>query len=204
MAVDMKKILADGLLELCTKKDLRQVSIKEILAKTGVSRQTFYNHFLDKEDLICYVYDKRIIPEFDLNSAQVSFYDALLADFYRMKEHHVFLKQALAMEGVNSLKNHMYRHAQDFDLKWHQKAYGSQPLPDALAFATTYHASASVSMTLSWILGDMPVPPEEIVELITRMRSIGMEKLFATSKDGINPYHSRPASQPALPDESRP
>lgn len=85
MAVDMKKILADGLLDLCQKKDLRQVSIKEILTQTGVSRQTFYNHFLDKEDLICYIYDTRIIPEFDLNSAEVSFYEALLADFYRIK-----------------------------------------------------------------------------------------------------------------------
>lgn len=201
MAVDMKKILADGLLDLCQKKDLRQVSIKEILTQTGVSRQTFYNHFLDKEDLICYIYDTRIIPEFDLNSAEVSFYEALLADFYRMKEHRAFLKQALAMEGPNCLKNHMYRHAEAFDLKWHQKAYGNEPMPDALTFATTYHASASVSMTLSWILADMPVPPEEIVELITRMRSIGMEKLFATSKDGINPYRSHPALKSALTEE---
>lgn len=188
MALDMKKILADGLLELCKHKPLSSISIKDLLNLTGISRQTFYNHFLDKDDLICYIYDTRIIPEFDLTHPHVSFYSALLSDFYNMKEYQDFLKQALRMEGPNCLKEHMYRHSEEFDLKWHQQAYGSQKMPETLVFATTYHASASTSMTLSWILGGMPVPPEEIVELITRMRSIGMEKLFATSMDGYNPY----------------
>ena len=39
-----------------------------ILKETGVSRQTFYNHFKDKNDLICYVYDT-FIGLFDTLSA---------------------------------------------------------------------------------------------------------------------------------------
>ena len=52
MAIDIKEILANGLLDLCHKKDLSQVTVKDLLETTGVSRQTFYNHFLDKNDLI--------------------------------------------------------------------------------------------------------------------------------------------------------
>ena len=47
MAIDIKEILANGLLDLCHKKDLSQITIKDLLEATGVSRQTFYNHFLD-------------------------------------------------------------------------------------------------------------------------------------------------------------
>ena len=56
MAIDIKEILANGLLDLCHKKDLSQITVKDLLETTGVSRQTFYNHFLDKNDLIQYIY----------------------------------------------------------------------------------------------------------------------------------------------------
>ena len=46
MAIDIKEILANGLLDLCHKKDLSQETVKDLLETTGVSRQTFYNHFL--------------------------------------------------------------------------------------------------------------------------------------------------------------
>lgn len=195
MAVDMKKILADGLLELCQSKPLASISIKDLLAKTGVSRQTFYNHFLDKDDLICYIYDSRVIPKFDLSKPEVNFRESLLESFKLMRNYHSFLRQACLADGPNSLKTHMNRHAKDFDLKWHQKAYGSSPMPEALVFATTYHAAASVSMTLSWLMADMPVAEEEIVDLITKMRSIGMQELFASSPDGQNPYKPSPDKQ---------
>ena len=64
MAIDIKEILANGLLDLCHKKDLSQITVKDLLEATGVSRQTFYNHFLDKNDLIQYIYNHKIINHF--------------------------------------------------------------------------------------------------------------------------------------------
>ncbi len=61
-------------------------------------------------------------------------------------------------------------------------------MPEALKFATEYHASASSSMTLSWILSDMPVSSEEIAGLIVKMRGIGMDILFKDGEYKKNPY----------------
>ena len=61
-------------------------------------------------------------------------------------------------------------------------------MPDTLKFATEYHATASTSMTLSWILSDMPVSCEEIVKMIVEMRAIGMEVLFKDGEFQGNPY----------------
>ena len=61
MAIDIKEILANGLLDLCHKKDLSQVTVKDLLETTGVSRQTFYNHFKDKYDLIKWIYLNEVI-----------------------------------------------------------------------------------------------------------------------------------------------
>ena len=56
MAINIKQIVADALLELCRTKELKAITIKDIREKTGISRQGFYNHFRDKDDLIHWIY----------------------------------------------------------------------------------------------------------------------------------------------------
>ena len=188
MAINVKNIIASALLELCETKSLEALTVKQILEKSGVSRQTFYNHFIDKNDLIQYVYKEKIIPDFHDNNMNISFYDSLVIDFENMKKYHHFMKQACLMEGQNCLKDYIFNHCKEFDLKWHQELYGDEPMPESLRFATEYHATASSSMTLSWILSDMPVSCEEISKMITEMRGIGMEQLFKNGKTKGNPY----------------
>lgn len=188
MAINVKNIIASALLELCETKSLEALTVKQILEKSGVSRQTFYNHFIDKNDLIQYVYKEKIIPDFHDNNMNISFYDSLVIAFENIKKYHHFMKQACLMEGQNCLKDYIFNHCKEFDLKWHQELYGDEPMPESLRFATEYHATASSSMTLSWILSDMPVSCEEIAKMITEMRGLGMEQLFKNGKNKGNPY----------------
>lgn len=187
MAINVKEILLNGLLELVDQNNLSTITIKQLLNHTGISRQTFYNHFLDKNDLIQYIYRQKIIPDYYNQNMNINFKESLLASFYNMKKYNKFMKEACMVEGQNCLRDYIFEHCKEFDLKWHQTLYGSKPMGEALKFATEYHAYASTSMTLSWILSDMPVSVEEIVDMITRMRSIGMDKLFADGENG-NPY----------------
>ena len=131
---------------------------------------------------------EKIIPDFHDNNMNISFYDSLVIAFENMKKYHYFMKQACLMEGQNCLKDYIFNHCKEFDLKWHQELYGDEPMPESLRFATEYHATASSSMTLSWILSDMPVSCEEISKMITEMRGIGMEQLFKNGKTKGNPY----------------
>lgn len=188
MALNIKNIIMDGLLELCKMSSLETITIKDILNQTGVSRQTFYNHFIDKNDLIHCIYNTKIISDFNDDHLSLSFYESLVRAFENMQKYHYFMKQACVMDGQNCLRDYIFEHCKEFDLKWHQQLYGNKPMSEALKFATIYHATASSSMTLSWILSDMPVSCEEIAKMIVEMRSLGMEVLF---KDGDfigNPY----------------
>lgn len=188
MALDIKKIIAMGLLDLVATKELKSLTIAQIINHTGVSRQTFYNHFLDKDDLIHYIYDNIIIPDFNQGNLQQKFYYSLLLAFNNMEKHHKFMKEACLLEGQNCLKDYIFTHCQEFDLQWHQQLYGPTPMPEELVFATKYHATASSSMTLSWILANMPVSSEEIAMMIVKMRGLGMEELFAKAQNPGNPY----------------
>ena len=188
MSMNVKEILSDGLLELVEHQTLDSITVKKLLDYTGISRQSFYNHFLDKNDLIQYIYDKKIIPDYHDDNMNMNFKESLVVSFYNMKKYHKFLKEAFMYEGQNNLKDYTCEHCIDFDLKWHQSLYGEKPISEALKFATIYHARASNAMTLSWILSDMPVSCEEMADMITRMRGIGMDKLFIDG-DNKNPYN---------------
>lgn len=53
-----KRDLANALEELLTEKNFDDITIKEISEKAMVSKLTFYNNFLDKKDLLMYVFHR--------------------------------------------------------------------------------------------------------------------------------------------------
>lgn len=186
MAIDVKSLIVDALIELCNEKPLAKISISDIQKKSGVSRQTFYNHFRDKNDLIQYIYLNRIITNWKSADSDLDYCDSLLDVFDRYVKYHTFLKQALSQSDQNCLREFMLDYCKKFDLEWHQRYYGSEPMPDALRFATEYHAVASMSITIAWILSDMPSPPHVIAENIARMRDAGLSPLLYAKKG--SPY----------------
>lgn len=188
MAINIKAMLADALLQLCSHQSLESITVKQLIAYTHISKQTFYNHFLDKNDLIQYIYLTKIIPDFDDPQKHISFYESMVHVFERMQKYHTFMKQALLLEGQNCLKDFIFQHCKEYDLQFHQSRYGKEPMSDALRFATEYHAIASSSMSISWVLSDMPASCEEMARLITDLRSVGMEQLFASGETKGNPY----------------
>ena len=189
MAINVEKILMESLLKKVEKQKLSSITVQSLLEDTGCSRQTFYNHFKDRNDLICRIYDTFIIQDFgDENPTDFDFGSSLLNSLTNMKKYRRFLEQALRMDEPGCLREHKLAHCVEFDMKWHQACYGSKKMPEELRFATEYHALASSNMTDSWILSGMPASCEEMADMITKMRGFGMEKLFAGCDGAGNPY----------------
>ena len=59
MATTTRQILIDAAYELFGREGFHTVGLDRILADAGVSKQTFYNHFQSKDDLILAVLDMR-------------------------------------------------------------------------------------------------------------------------------------------------
>ena len=55
-----KQAFADALIRLMKLKSYDKISTSEIIKEAGASRRTFYYHFQDKQDLICWYFDKDI------------------------------------------------------------------------------------------------------------------------------------------------
>lgn len=56
-----KKVIIDSFKELASKKNVSNITVKEITDKCGFKRQTLYNHFKDKYDLIKWIYLNEVI-----------------------------------------------------------------------------------------------------------------------------------------------
>ena len=174
--MNIKKAFSNSLLLLLNKKPLSKITIGDLLEYTELSRQTFYNHFLDKNDLIAYVYDSVIVNEFD-EDMSIDFKQSLTQTLNSLKKYETFIEQAATLDGQNSLKEHMLHHCIEFDLKWHEYCIG-EPLSKELRFATLYHTNASHSMVLQWIIDGMKEPIDELVDNINYMRYLGLKDLL--------------------------
>lgn len=189
MAIDVKGLLADALLALCEKKPLSKITVTDLRQATGVSRQTFYNHFKDKQHLIEYVYESRTIAKWKYPSVlNTDFCDALISCLECDVRYHSFIKQALLINEQNCLQDFMYEHSKKFNRAWHQAYYGKEPLPDFLCFASDYHSAAQMHMRIEWILNNMPVPVKELAENIIRMRVVGLNELLFEDNIENSPY----------------
>lgn len=199
MAINIKSILADTLLDFCGRKSLSKITIPDIQEASGVSRQTFYNHFKDKYDLIQYVYDTRIISQWTYpEDHTLDYYEATLSCLRNDVRYHVFMAQACRMSGANCLVEHMYTYSRDFDRRWHQALYGPEPMPPELVFASDYHSAAKMQMRLQWILDGVPVPPEELLRTFLRLRLFSLSDLLLSDAPEQDPYLTAARQDPAL------
>lgn len=175
MAIDIHSLLADALLELCKKKPLTSITIKDLLAETGVSRQTFYNRFRDKNDLIQWTYEHKVLGNFLNNDPKYSYYENTLSYYKNIDMHRHFLKQACAIREQNCLMDFMLWFVVDYDIRWHTRQNGGKPLNKEQLFATKYHSIASIHMAIEWISSDDPEPPEVMARRITNIRNINLK-----------------------------
>lgn len=59
-ALITKKVIAYAFKDLAKSQDLNKISITQIMQHAEYRRQTFYDHFLDKEDLIIWIYEQEM------------------------------------------------------------------------------------------------------------------------------------------------
>ena len=53
-----KEVFGEALLTLARTESVERITVKQIVEASGLSLQTFYNHFRTKEDLILWLYHR--------------------------------------------------------------------------------------------------------------------------------------------------
>ncbi|MEE8716624.1 MAG: TetR family transcriptional regulator [Coriobacteriales bacterium] len=54
------RAIKETFIQMCLERPIEKITVQDIAERCGISKQTFYNHFRDKQDLMNYVYDEEV------------------------------------------------------------------------------------------------------------------------------------------------
>lgn len=102
-----KMAMANSLKALMQEKVFYKISVNDICAGCNMNRKSFYYHFKDKYDLLNWIFDTEF-REFVIRSSSLETWELMLSLCYYLYENRQFYRKALAMDGQNSFRSHLY------------------------------------------------------------------------------------------------
>lgn len=176
MEQNTKSMLAETIKQLIRNKPLDRITVTDIATTSGISRQTFYRHFIDKYDLVNWYFKELVMKSFTEMGQGKTLKEALVLKFTFIQSEHDFFREAFKSNDFNNLK------AFDFECIYH--FYKEQLLIDEQAstrqfdFLLQMYCKGSVEMTIEWILNQMPVSIDEITDLLIMALPKQLEEVF--------------------------
>jgi Transcriptional regulator len=155
-----KIVLANALLELSNKKLLSDISVQDIISYCNMSRNTFYYHFIDKQELIFWIYSNFHDSRINLSGDQEQNSIELLK---YMQKYSPFFKQAFAENGQNCFRSEFIKSMSKDYLFIINNNYNAANLDSQTKeYVANFYAYAAVN-ALEMIFNN---PPEDTDKLI--------------------------------------
>lgn len=162
-----KQKYADALIRLLQKKTLGEITVKDIAAECGVTRQAFYYHFSDIYDLVEWIYidaaQKALSGHTDIDDWEVGF----LMVLRWTRENSVIVENTLrsvTREYVETFLNRVL--AEYMSPLVARQAEGMLVTEDQKKFIARFYTLSLNSISIDWILGGMKEAPEELVKSV--------------------------------------
>ena len=163
-----KEIFAEVLLELSKHMGVDKITVRRIVEESGLSQQTFYNHFADKYDLILWIHRSegdRLIEKLgkdgygyrELVRDNLTYYIAH-KDFMRNVMENTYGNESYALQSAENA----YRVWKDYICKRH----GIPRLPQEVDFDLRLFCHANVRMTAEWAFTMPEIPAETFADYI--------------------------------------
>ena len=158
----MKIAIASALKDLVRKKSFQKITINDIITVCEISKQTFYNYFKDKTDLIiftCTLEAKKILKEAmlsadDYKTAIMQYYEDALRQkyFYRAFIKEDYLRNILFNAVADCSSKHVTSQIEHY--------CGSMPISQELTLVIHFNAAGNAHLFVEWICGGMTTPPD--------------------------------------------
>ena len=158
-------LFAKAIKTLIKKQPLDKITVTDIVSTAGKTRQTFYRHFQDKYDLVNWYFEKLVLKSFEEMNQGGSLQEALNLKFAFIEQEHAFFKEAFKSNDYNNLIHYDFCCIYDFYKKFIYKKTGKDLSKD-IDFLLNMYCRGSVDMTVDWVLNDMPIKKEEIVQYL--------------------------------------
>ncbi len=163
----IKNAFSQSLIELTQKKPIEKITVKEIVSRSQMGRQTFYNHFKDKYDLINWTHEQSYNQILEIyNCFNTNGYDRIFEFFQLLRNNKLFYEKLAQFEGQNSFEKFLFEHTMSYHKNCILKVYGESEINNSLLFSIRFFTNGFVSMAIEWIKNGMKDSPEYMAESI--------------------------------------
>ncbi len=153
--------------DLLQRKSLEDISVSEIVARSGVARKTFYRHFRDKFDALNFYFYLFYQESFEKMNQGERWEDALY--------EYLSVCEAKADVLIHAYAGSEYGGLQKYDIDITEKTYRKYLMANGvdvetreMKFAIRMAASGGTSMIIEWIQSGRKVEKATMVSLIKR------------------------------------
>lgn len=183
-----KMVLKESFIKLLEKKDISQISIKEICEDADINRATFYSHYNDQYDLFRKIEDELLdnikthIAEFDQKNNNMS--DVLLAEkiFEYIKENARLCKLLLSERGDFSFQKKIMMLV--YDLIIDKLTDNNVITKEDAKYVYSFTITGCVGIVQKWLNEDMKKSPHFMAEMVLNL-TLGLIALLKNNKPSL-------------------
>ena len=138
-----KKRIAKSFKKLLSKQSFEKISVRQIMEDAGIRRQTFYNHFLDKYELLEWIFQTELREQVTDNLEYISGYQLLQELLHYFNVNKSFYAQLFDIVDQNDFSSYFQTYCQQLVTKL-VKEYHSCPFHSEMEyqFFIHYHSQA--------------------------------------------------------------
>ena len=169
-----KKIFANSMKELMRETPFSDISVGDIAAHCGMSRNAFYYHFKDKYDLVTWIFRTESAPYLAIPVCRSNWAEILRGLCRYFRANREFYCNALRYTGQNSLQNYLFE-AVSHTVMHHiisiDKPEYKQWSEKETRFAADFFGVTVVGLLVKWALDGMDEDPDSYLTSLSRILS---------------------------------
>ncbi|OLN82742.1 hypothetical protein BMI76_07345 [Streptococcus sp. 'caviae'] len=156
---DVKETFANALLELSKQRSVEKITVVDIVCQCNMSRRTFYNHFIDKYDLIGWIYISRVDKILSCFNKTETWEQCVISTYQSLFENSDYFLCVINQEGQNSFYRQFVSHTYEYMRGIILSYLKLDKLPEELDYALTAHTYGQVNCALKWMREGMILSP---------------------------------------------
>lgn len=165
--LETKMRILESLRGILLEKRLASISIADICNGAGVSRQTFYNHFIDKYDIYHWFFEMVANRYLYEAGRSLSYHDANLLNNRAFANNWDFVRALFQEEGYQSLLSYSRRKRRATLEETIVVIKGAELTKD-LTYLLNYHVEAETKTIYHWICDYPDDSPEYVADILDR------------------------------------
>ncbi|MDL2248126.1 TetR/AcrR family transcriptional regulator C-terminal domain-containing protein [Tyzzerella sp. OttesenSCG-928-J15] len=161
-----KNTMAAALKELMTERPFSKISVRDIVERCSMNRNSFYYHFKDKYDLVNWIFYTEIAEEVTQFNAEVMpAWELLNKVFTYFYDNRNFYINALSVSGQNSFEEYFIELMGNIIRVRTMGVFHDDGHKD---FYVNFFADALSSAFLRWLKDGATIEPEKMTEMIKK------------------------------------